>query len=299
MDFIYGPPELFCFGQDKIIYRFDFPPSNPTSDTSTPQDGQGLFYWIDKKSCLERLGNVPSRLFIDALLLSGCSNLPQYPPFTNPAMFKGKPTIKEALDAINSAGGSVSRLCAQSTDPAIKEAYLDHYKRTLAGIRHHIIMTAEGDLLPLDKENAPSDVHEFIGLRLPEELYMYLSRAVIQPTVLNWLTSGSINITAPGAGGDSKVMQDLAGTQLDPLRRRALTLLAEPIHRYFQTKEITTKLWFDKENDIKFNPRSIQPSPREALSKWHVRSALLRDVSSAGHTSNVNSLGSHKRNRRL
>lgn len=278
VDAIYGPPELFCFGIDKIIYQFEYPPETAAQDPSTPKDLEPLFYWIDRKQCLERLGNISPQLFSDALMISGSSLLAPFPPFVNQALYKAKPSIREAVDALNAAGGSVSRLCARNPDPAIKKGYLDQYKRAFAGVKHHIIITAEGDLVPLDKEHAPGDIYEFIGLRLPEELYMYLCRAVIQPQVLNWITSGSIYITSPSAGDDSKVAQNLARTPLDPLRRIALTILAEPMHRYYQGKEITTKLWFDKENEIKFTSKSIQPSPREALSKWHVTSALLDEV---------------------
>ena len=286
VDALYGPPELFCFGVDKIIYRFEFPVENGIQENGAQKEQEPYFYWIDRKLCLDRLGNISPRLFVDAFLISGYSGLlPPYPPFTSSATYKAKPTIRDAVDVINSAGGSVSRLCAQHSDSAIKENYLDLYKRAVASIKHHIVITAEGDLVPLDKERAPSDIHEFIGLRLPEELYMYLGQGVVQPTVLNWLTSGTINITGPCAGADSKAMQTLCATQLDPVRRRALTLLAEPIHRYFQTKEITTKIWFDKESEIKFNSRSIQPSPRESLSKWHVKTSLLKEVHFLGISS--------------
>lgn len=185
------------------------------------------------------------------------------------------------MDVINASSGQVRRLLGQILDPGVRDKYADQYKRAVANVRHHIIVTAEGDIIPLDKEHAPSDIHEFIGLRLPEELYMYLCRGVVQPQVLNWLTSGTINVTSPTAGGEGQAAQKLAGSQLDPLRRRALTLLAEPIHRYYQTKEISTRLWFDRENDIKFTSRSIQPSPREALSKWNVKTQLLDEVSTS------------------
>ena len=218
-------------------------------------------------------------------MISGSTFLPAFSPFVNATMHKSASSIRDAVDVLNTSGGSVLRLCATNTDSTQKVNFQDQYKRAIAGVKHHIVVTAEGDLVPLDKDHAPSDIHEFIGLRLPDELYTYLCFAAIQPTVLNWLTSGVINITGPNAGGDSKIAQNLAGSQLDPLRRRALTLLAEPIHRYFQTKEISTKLWFDRESDVKFNSRSIQPSPKEALSKWHVRNAILEEV--RGHVRTI------------
>lgn len=135
-----------------------------------------------------------------------------------------------------------------------------------------------GDVVPLDKGNAPSDLHDVIGLRLPEELYHYLSRGMIQPQTLNTLTSGTCYVTMPTAGSDSESYRTLVQTQLDPIRRQTISLLAEPLNRYFQVKEITTRLWFDRDSEIKFNSKTVQPSPRETLAKWHVKDSLLQEV---------------------
>ena len=186
--------------------------------------------------------------------------------------------MRNVVDMIISCGGSVARLCAQySTDPAVKGVYLDQYKRALTRIRHHVIMTDEGDVEILDKDHAPDDAHECIGLRLPEELYMYLYRGMLRPRILNWLTSGKISITQPLAGGDGRPYQNLVKVQLDPLRRQALSLLTEPIHRYYHSRDITTNLWFDHTYEGKFNMRDVS-SPRDLLSKWNVRNNLIAGV---------------------
>ncbi|MBM6387600.1 MAG: hypothetical protein JSY10_27070 [Paenibacillus sp.] len=35
----------------------------------------------------------------------------------------------------------------------------------------------------MNVENAPNDIHEFIGYRLPDEIYYYLMRGLIGPQV--------------------------------------------------------------------------------------------------------------------
>ena len=222
---------------------------------------------------------------MDALLISGVSKrLVTFPSLLNPAPYKNKSILRDAVDTIAAAGGSVPRLCAQSNDSALKEVYADEYKRAIAGIKYHIIMIAGGtgvtggDIMPLDKGNAPSDMHNVIGLRLPEELYHYLSRGMVNPQILNILTSGTCFVTMPTAGGDSDSYRTLVQTQLDPLRRQAISLLAEPLNRYFQIKEITTRLWFDRDSENKFISKNVQPPPRETLSKWHVKDSLLQEV---------------------
>lgn len=246
--------------------------------TESPITELSKFQWIDRRDCLAALGNIPVNIFIDSLMLAGSDLLPGFPPLENETVYRKPFTIRNVVDMIISCGGSVARLCAQySTDPAVKGVYLDQYKRALTRIRHHVIMTSEGDVEILDKDHAPDDVHECIGLRLPEELYMYLFRGMLRPRVLNWLTSGKISITQPLAGGDGRPFQTLVKVQLDPLRRQALSLLTEPIHRYYHSRDITTNLWFDPIYEGKFNMRDVS-SPRDLLSKWNVKNNLIAGV---------------------
>jgi len=264
IDAVFGPSELLCFGIDKIITKL-----RPESSS---------FWWIDRRDCLRELGNTSSHAFIDALMLSGSSLLPVFPPLLDPSLYRKPFTIRNTTDLVVSTGGSVARLCAQyPAIPSIKGVYLDQYKKAATRVKHHVVMTAEGDVEILDKERAPDDVHDCIGLRLPEELYMYLSRGMLRPRVLNWLTSGTISITQPLAGGDGKAYQDLVKSHLDPLRRQALKLLTEPIHRYYQSRDMTTTLWFDSNYEEKFNMKEV-PSTRDTLSNWNVKNDLFAEV---------------------
>lgn len=191
-------------------------------------------------------------------------------------------TIREVTNLVASYGRSVVNLCNQYPDDkqtprSVFLDYLDQYKRALTGIRHHIVITMEGDIEALDRGNAPHDLHDCVGQRLPEELNMYLSRGLIQPRVLNWLASGRILMLAPYDGGDSQVYQNLVRSQLEPLRKQALSLLADSVHRYWQRKEITTKYWFDTTYEVKFNIKDLLPSPKDSLASWNVKGNVLSD----------------------
>ena len=265
IDAVLGSSELFCFGIDKVITRI------------SPETSQ--FTWIKRQDCLDELGNVPVPTFVDILLLAGSNILPQFPPISNLAVYPKGPSIRLLTELLASCGGSGARLCA--TDPVSKlqdmDAYFDRYKRALTIVRHHVVITAEGDVGPLNKERAPDDTHLCIGVRLPEELYMYLSRGMVRPRVLNWLTTGTVLITQPLAGGDSEVYQDLVKTKLDPLRRQALSLLSEPIHRYYHTIAVTTRLSFDLKNEGLYNMKE-QPLMKDLLSSWNVKLDSFKDV---------------------
>lgn len=279
---MYGPSELFCFGIDKLITKFEITDdSQHVAEKNKPESPVlelARFQWIDRRDCLAALGNISVNVFSDSLMLAGSGLLPEFPPLENETVYRKPFSMRNVVDMLTSCGGSVARLCAQySTDPAVKGVYLDQYKRALTRIRHHIIMTDEGDVEILGKDHAPDDAHECISLRLPEELYMYLSRGMLRPRVLNWLTSGKISIIQPLSGGDGRPYQDLVKFQLDPLRRQALSLLTEPIHRYYHSRDITTSLLFDPTYEGRFNMRDVS-SPRDLLSKWNVKNNLIAGV---------------------
>ncbi|KAL8938566.1 MAG: hypothetical protein Q9211_003155 [Gyalolechia sp. 1 TL-2023] len=284
IDAIYGPSELFFYGVDKLITKFKLayrphedPRKGVVKQSSHFIPEQSEFEWIDRRTCLEELGRIPSDLFADALLLAGSRTLGPFPAIKN---FEKGYTIREVTNLLASYGRSVVNLCNHYPDDkqiprSVYLNYLDQYKRVLTGIRHHIVITMEGDIEALDKVNAPHDLHDCVGQRLPEELNMYLSRGLIQPRVLNWLASGRILMLAPYDGGDSQVYQNLVRVQLDPLRKQAIALLADSTHRYWQKKEMTTKYWFDPRQEANFNVKDLLPSPKDSLASWNVRGSVL------------------------
>lgn len=284
IDAVHGPSELFLFGIDKLITKFDLAyQTHETSEKTSSKKGSkfvlesSTFRWIDRRTCLEELGRVPVEVFTDACLLAGSKILRTFPPLINPAVYNKGYSFHQVIQLVLNCGRSVSQVCAQySSDPIVKEIdYLDRYKRAMTSIRHHVVITKDGDIETLDKEHAPSDVHFCIGQRLPEELNMYLSRGMLRSRVLNWLTSGTILVTAPFDGGDSVEYQSLVKTQLEPMRRQALSLLADSVNRYYQRKEITTKLWFDQEYEAKFNIKDLLPSLKNSLSRWNVKGNMI------------------------
>ncbi|KAL8995584.1 MAG: hypothetical protein Q9169_004695 [Polycauliona sp. 2 TL-2023] len=283
VDAIYGPAELFLYGVDKIITKLKLAHQpHDISERGNPKKTPQLapdnceFLWIDRRNCLEALGRISRNNFDDALLLAGSKILSPFPPTNKPG--KTYP-FRDTANLLTTSGGNVNVLCNQSSDNEDIQRldYLDRYKQAMAGIRHHIVITSEGDIEAIDKENAPHDLHDCVGQRLPEELNMYLSRGMIRPRVLNWLASGTILLLAPYDGGDSKVYQNLVRVQLEPLRRQTLSLLADSLNRYYQRKEITTKYWFDPNGPSSVNIKDLLPSPKESINSWNVKGNAMSD----------------------
>ena len=270
---------------DKVITSFaDFSPNQDhekvaINDPSAPLD-KLQFYWIDSSSCLRALGNIHSQVFVEALVLAGSDQfINTFPPLMESAIYKQSAIIRDAVNLLISTRGNVSQLCAQYPDPLLKEVWLEKFKQVMTIIKHHVVITVEGDVESLDKDHAPADTHDCIGLRLPEELYMYLSRGMIGTRVLNWLTRGEVIEATPLAGSDAEICQQFIRLQLEPLRKQAICLLTEGIHRYYQRADVKTQYWFDRSIEDKFKPVDVNPSPRSMISKWNVQKELINKVS--------------------
>ena len=175
-------------------------------------------------------------------------------------------------------GRNVGALCSNyEEDPQVQRLnYLDLYRRGRLAIKHHVVLMDDGKVMPLDTAIAPSDIHEFIGQRLPDELYFYLSKGIIAPRVLEWLTSGEVRETIPLDSGESSEYRHLVQTQLAPFRREALALISQFLHRYYYSKEkdVTLRLWFDKDLMTILDHKNLNPQPHAIISTWHVRETL-------------------------
>lgn len=171
----------------------------------------------------------------------------------------------------NAAGRSALTLCAQfDEDRRMQELqYTDLYKRAFMVVKHHVFIDLEGRVGPMDSENAPSDVHELIGQRLPEELYFYLSKGILGADVPNYLTSGQVRVTLPLGTEDTEIYRQLVGDILTPTRTQSMCLLANSLHRFYQTKVIQIRPWFDENSERSINLKGI-PSVKETIQSWRL-----------------------------
>ncbi|KAI9838145.1 MAG: hypothetical protein M1837_002640 [Sclerophora amabilis] len=263
IDAVSGSSELFLFKVDKVVTKIDHALSQ--------------FSWISRTTCQEDLGKIPADMFVDACLMSGSSFLPTFPPLENPTVHRKPFTIRDTVNMILTLGRSVTSVCTHyQDDPQVQQlGYLDRFRRAKMAIRHHIVLTDDGKVQPLEIDQAPSDVHEFIGQRLPEELYFYLSKGVLGPRVMNWLTSGELLETPPLDSGETEEYRRLVQSQLSPLRLQALSLLSQPLYRFYHRKDVTMRFWFDKDIEQILSFKELVPTPRELISAWNVRETAI------------------------
>lgn len=189
-------------------------------------------------------------------------------------------TINDAVGLLNSTGRSVIQLCNfHRDDPEIQNMqYADRYKKVIMTIKHHVVLESNGVVGPLDFDHAPGDVHEFVGQRLPEELFFYISKGMLGTQIPNWLTSGEIDLSLPGGVIDSEPYRRLIIEQLNPLRTEALKILAESLNYYYQSRTIRVRSWDGRDAQSLTIPlKEISPLKTKML-QWKVRGADLTHV---------------------
>lgn len=271
VDTVMTSTDAFLFDVDKVILNLD--------------NKQSSFDWLSKSACEERLGRVSGELFRDAQLLLGSTFLPPFPQLkrNHPG---ARPNIQDALSLLNTSGRSVLQLCNQyRDDPEVHGLdYADRYKKAVMTIRHHIVLESKGTVAPLDFDHAPGDVHEFVGQRLPEELFFYLSRGLLSSQVPNWLTTGEIDLALPGGVMDSEPYRRLVIEQLNPLRTQALKIVAETLNYYYSSREINLKTWDNRDTTpLKIELKVVLPLKAKAT-EWKVKEA---DIAAASKNSPV------------
>lgn len=235
----------------------------------------GEFTWIRRQACISDLNLPNPDVFVDACLLSGSAFLPTLPQLDN-TMNRKQTKIRSAIEMMMGLGRSGISVCLHyQDDPQIREMdYLDRFKRNRLAVRHHVVLTKEGKVEPIDSEHGPGDIHELIGQHLPDEIYFYLSKNIIGPRVLNWRTSGEIVELPPVDNGESEEYRNLVRERLTPLRSTTLTLLSYSLHRFYQHKDVALRCWFDRSNKKAISMKEL-PDPRPAINTWNVRSGIF------------------------
>lgn len=222
------------------------------------------FWWVSKTRLRTDLGFHQNDQFVDAILLSGCSFCRPFPPLEN--------SVRQFDDAVAliKRYKTVGNAIATMPDHA---PYLEKFKKARAAIKHHVVLHVDGKVEPMNPEDSPNDVHEFIGQRLPEELYFYLSRGLIGPQVLDMITSFQYVQVAPLDNNESEEYKKFL-THLNSLRVESLALLTKNMHGYWKTREVKVYCWFDPANPKStLIPKEIQP-PSDSVQDWNVRESI-------------------------
>jgi len=233
---------MLAFPAQRVITSIDF--SNST------------FRFIDRNRVISDVGLVPEQ-FLDFIILCGTELLPTFPPLADNFFNR---TIIDMIRHFKTGAGVVA---GHSDHPAIRATgYLEGFLRTRAAIKYSLVLTAEeGTCLPLPlvippshpsqaitASEVPADIHEIFSGRLPDELYFHISKGLISPQLVGWLTSGIIHELPPLDNGESieyrKYIENVITEGATAPRCTALALLTSSLNQAWQQKRIVSPVPF-------------------------------------------------------
>lgn len=198
----------------RVIHSIDFATSS--------------FSFYDKQIIMQHLAIGPDQL-IDLCLLSGNDILPRCPLLTprSPQYIPQEmlPPPGHIAAVLKQSMTGIRYLLSCQNEPSIRETgYTESFVKARAAVRFALVMTDEGTCAPLPlvcaaaapilpsdstlfqptkpsntftAPDIPSDLDTIFSSRLPEEMYYYLSRGLVSPTILGWVSSGRLEESRP------------------------------------------------------------------------------------------------------
>ncbi|OAA39953.1 XPG I-region protein [Metarhizium rileyi] len=266
---VMGSQELLLYPiKDSVIRSLNFESNKATA--------------ISKKKIMRSL-SVTEPMFIDALLMTGTTFLPTFPPLLDSSMYPSHFTIMDAVNILRTSDKAVANACASFNDilQAQDANWLDKYRKARMAVHHFIFIAESGEVIVNDSERLTKDNHEYLGLQLPAELFHYLNTGLIGARNLNSITHGQMVVQPTLDGVVSDEYKDLITTKLVSIKEQALGLMIPRVHRGIGHKDITLRVWFDPKFSHTINHRA-QPPPSQTVGTWDVKESDLRSVFPAG-----------------
>ena len=240
-------------GVDKLITNVDLASQTPT------------FSFTSKRALLNDL-QLSEDQFLDTGILVGCEHSTPFPITAHEV------TLKATVDMVKHYKSGHAAVSAFAEYPQVKMVgYHEHFARTRSMIKYSLILTSEGTVQPLplasnlpspsghpphhphphhpSVTDIPQDLHEIFTNRLPDEVYFYLSRGLLSPQPLVWLTSGQILEPPPLDNGETTeyrrfVKEVVTDGQTGP-RATALALISNVLNSFWNNRRVAGCFWFD------------------------------------------------------
>jgi len=283
---IYGPTDTLLYpAVDKLITSLDLTSANPS------------FTFVSKRNILADLGLTEDQ-FLDIGILVGFDLAQPFPPTVH------EQAVKQTIDMVKYYKTGQAAVSAFAEQPQIKSIqYTEQYARTRAMVKYSLILTSEGVVQPLpiasppapqqggghanhhhpNPGDVPADLHDVFTHRLPDEIYFYLSRGLIGPQALVWLTSGQIVESPPLDNGETteyrRFVREVITEGSTGPRATALALISSVCNSFWNKKNVAAHLWFEQGTPPKFislnSPQTVQLAER--VSGWSVPYAIVEE----------------------
>lgn len=226
------------------------------------------------KDALKHQLNVDDSILVDALLLTGTSFLPPFPARPQPQQPSN--TVRDAVNMLRANGKHVKQVC-QHFDDILKARdpdWFDKYCKARMIVDHFVYIAINGAVEVQGHDNLTSDSHEYMGLRLPDELHHYLNTGLVGPHLLSWVIHSKITILPTLDGIASDEYKSLVLRRLLPLRELALGLVVPRLHRGFLFRDIEVKAWFPDQQATSIQNGDFR-TPNPKVATWNVEQKLL------------------------
>ena len=270
---------------DKLITSFDLTSANPS------------FTFVSKRNILTDLG-LSEDQFLDIGILVGFDLAQPFPPTVH------EQAVKQTIDMVKYYKTGQAAVTAFAEQPQIKSIqYPEQYARTRAMVKYSLVLTSEGTVQPLPiaspnpphgagghsnhhhptPGDVPTDLHDVFTHRLPDEIYFYLSRGLLGPQALVWLTSGQIVENPPLDNGETteyrRFVREVITEGATGPRATALVLISSVCNPFWNKKSVGAHLWFEQGSTPKFislsQPQTVQLAER--VSGWTVPYAIVEE----------------------
>ncbi|KAH0582480.1 hypothetical protein H2248_010424 [Termitomyces sp. 'cryptogamus'] len=281
---IFGPTDTLLYpGVDKLIISLDLLSPTP------------IFTFTSKRSFLQELG-VNEDQFLDIGILVGFDHSLPFPPTVH------EQALKATVDIVRYYKSGHAAVSIFADHPAVKAIqYADHYARTRSMIKYSLILSSEGMVQPLPlalagpahghpnhhlhptAADVPQDLHEIFTNRLPDEIYFYLSRGLLSPQALVWLTTGQIVENPPLDNGETTeykrfIKEVITDGQTGP-RATALALISSISHSFWANRKVQGHFWFEQPHPQKAIQHNSSQTAQlaERVSGWNVPYQIVEE----------------------
>ena len=293
---IFGPTDTLLYpGVDKVVTSIDLVSATPT------------FSFVSKRSILNDLGLTEDQ-FLDVGILVGFEHSQPFPPSLH------EQGLKATVDMVKYYKSGHAAVSAFANDPQIKPLqYGDHYARTRSMIKYSLILSSDGSVVPLPlaipnapthghqnhhphhptAADVPQDLHDIFTSRLPDEIYFYLSRGLLGPQALIWLTSGQIIENPPLDNGETTeyrrfVKEVITEGQTGP-RATSLALISTVCNNFWSSKKVQGHFWFEQALGKPVLHNSQQTTQlADRVSSWNVPYSIVEEELRRQNVSAIN-----------
>ncbi|KAG8163253.1 hypothetical protein KVR01_006550 [Diaporthe batatas] len=259
---IMGPRELLLYPiSDVLIQAIDW--------------DSNKFLAVDKDA-LKRHLNVDDSILVDALLITGTSFLPPFPAKTQQ---QAPNTVRDAVNMLRTNGKHVKQVC-QAFDDILKSQQPDWFEKYCKArmiVDHFIYIALNGAVEIEAKDTLTEDSHEYLALRLPDELHHYLNTGLIGPRLLSYITHSRITVLPTLDGVSSSEYRQLVTQALMPVRELALGLVVPRLHRGFHFKDIEVRDWFSDPGRTAIIRNSTFRTPSPKVATWGIEEKAVKE----------------------